>query len=77
MKKNFFQIIMGATALALGFSSCKKDKKDCKDCATITYDGETDTFCVGDDGLTQTEFNADVAYYKALEYTVKTFQECK
>lgn len=73
MKKNFFQIVLGSLALALGLTSCKKE--DC--CATITYDGETETFCVGDDGLTQAQFNGYVAYYKSLPgASVKTKKKC-
>lgn len=72
MKKNFFQILLGSLVLALGLSSCKKD--DC--CATITYDGETDTICVGDDGLTQEQFNAYVALYKSMGASVSTKKKC-
>lgn len=74
MKKSFYQILLGVLGISLGLSACKKD--DC--CATITYDGGSETFCVGDDGMTQAEFNAYVAYYKALPgYSVKTKKKCK
>lgn len=77
MKKNFFQILMGTLMITLGFTSCKKDKdKDCVDCATLTYDGYSYTVCVGDDGLTQKEFNDYVAYYKSEGYKVRTFKRC-
>ncbi len=66
---------MGTLMITLGFTSCKKDK-DCADCFTATYGGDSYTLCVGDDGLTQAEFNDYVAYYKSEGYKVTTFKRC-
>jgi hypothetical protein len=80
MKKNFFQIVLGALVLTLGFSSCKKDdkKNNCVDCATFTDDYGTYTYCVGDGSVeTQAKFDAYVAQLKADGYTVKTSEKCE
>lgn len=78
MKKSLSKILFGTLAVSLGLSSCKKDKDEGKDCcATVTYEGDTYTFCVGDDGMTQAEFDAYVAFYKKMPgYSVKT-KKCK
>jgi pyruvate formate-lyase activating enzyme-like uncharacterized protein len=76
MKKNFLQIVMGALVLTLGLSSCKKDK-NCKTCATYSYDGESDTICVGEKGVeTQAKFDEYVAYLKSEGYSVTTSEKC-
>jgi hypothetical protein len=76
MKKNFLQIVMGALVLTLGLSSCKKDK-NCKSCATYTYDGKKGTFCVGDaDVETQAKFDDYVSYLKSEGYSVSTSEKC-
>jgi hypothetical protein len=80
MKKNFFQIVMGAFVLTLGLSSCKKDK-NCSDCVTISDPGGdisyTETYCLGDDKMeTQAKFDAYVAKFKSNGYSVKTSKKC-
>ena len=93
-KKNLFTLALGVFALSLGITSCQKDKnstiKKGKDdpkggkgnCAIVTYmeDGkeESDCFCVGDDGMTQDQFDRYVSYYKNLSgYTVKLVEKCR
>ena len=76
MKKSFFQIAMGALVLTLGLSSCKKDK-NCTPCASYTYDGKKQTFCVGEEGVeTKAAFDAYVANLKAEGYSVNTSEKC-
>jgi hypothetical protein len=81
MKKNFFQIVMGALVLTLGLSSCKKDK-NCADCVTISDpSGDisyTNTYCLGDDKMkTQAEFDAYVAHFKSEGYKVVSSKKCE
>ena len=43
----FAVLAIGAVAFIFGTSSCKKD--DDKSCCTMTYEGETDKICEGDE----------------------------
>lgn len=79
MKKNFFQIITGVIAVALGISSCKKDKENqsnCVDCLVILdNDANASTICVGDeDAETKAKFDILVAYYR--DQNIKFAQRC-
>jgi hypothetical protein len=92
MKKSFFQIVMGALVLSLGFTSCKKDEvkskiekekeeekeKICVDCIEFTDDYGTYTYCVGDTYMeTKEEFDSYVAYIQSVGYTVRPFEKCE
>lgn len=82
MKKNFFQIIMGSIAIALGLSSCKKDKEvhnNCVKCFSFTSDNlDTYTFCIGDNNVeTEARFNAYVAYIKDVGWDIRYSERCE
>jgi hypothetical protein len=47
-KFRLFLKLLGVVAIFVGFSSCKKDKKD-DSCITCTYNGVKDTVCETDD----------------------------
>ena len=71
-KKNIFLVAFAALTMSIGFSSCKKDKN----CATATYDGESECFCVEDIG-TRSEFDAYVKYLKSEGYKINYTNSCK
>lgn len=74
-KKNLLLLAMGTIALSLGLTSCKKNKN----CAIFTdADNVSYCYCVGDDGITQAEFDSAVRDYQSLEgYSVKFIKSCR
>lgn len=78
MKKNFFQIIMGAVAVALGFTSCEKEKT-CVKCINFNdkISGKT-ILCVGDQEIPSQEvLNRITAELKTDGYTVTYSEKCE
>ncbi len=81
MKKNFIGTILGSLALMLGFTSCKKD---CTDCATVTYtyNGVTETETACADAYTEEEWNTYMTVLEAYaasdpNVTLNRFEDCE
>ena len=77
MKKNFFQIILGTLAIALGFNSCEKEKTCIKCINFKDKDFGMTEICANDQYIqTQQKLDQLTLELKSEGYIIKYSEKC-